>query len=115
MSAMNGKMFSFSPRDKNLLGFMSLRSRGEQPCRNAVVFIAGMTDGFMALPYLPDLSEAMLPLDYSVVQVNISSSFLQFGIKSLQTDCEDLTELVTALKESYKFEKIIFMGHSTGK
>ena len=113
-ATMQGCMFQFSARDKNLLAFISLNS-DKQPCRNAVVFIAGQTDGFLSLNYTPFLSENLLRFDYSLVQVNLSSSFLQFGFGSLQTDSKELTELVKAIKKTYQFRKIVFMGHSTGK
>lgn len=93
---------------------MSLNS-DQQPCRNAVVLIAGVTDGFLSMNCTPFLAESLLNLDYSLVQVNLSSSFLQFGFGSLKTDSEELTELVRAIKKTYQFKKIIFMGHSTGK
>ena len=51
----------------------------------------------------------------SSVQVNLASSFIQFGFNSLQTDVEDLTDLVTHIEDNYDFEKIVFMGSSTGK
>lgn len=93
---------------------MSLNT-DNRPCQNAVVFIAGLTDGFLSLKYTPLLAESLLCLGYSLIQVNLSSSFHQFGFRSLKTDCEELTELVKEIRKKYKFEKIVFMGHSTGK
>ena len=114
MNEMKGCLFRFSPRDKNLLAFMTLNSQSN-PCRNALVFIAGQTDGFLSLNFTPTLSEELLSIDYSLIQVNLASSFLQFGFQSLQSDVVDLTELVTHIRDKYGFEKIVFMGSSTGE
>ena len=68
LSEMKGSMFQFSSRDKNLLGFMTLNSQSN-PCRNALVFIAGQYDGFLSLKFAPTLSEKLLSVDYSLIQV----------------------------------------------
>ncbi len=112
-SKMDGRLFQFTPRDKNLLAFMSLNAQSK-PCSNALVFIAGQTDGFLSLNYSVPLAGKLATLDYSLIQVNLGSSFLQFGFKCLQTDSEDLTDLVSHIEEKYEFKKIVFMGSSTG-
>lgn len=106
-------MFRFTSRDKNLLGFMSVTSKST-PYTNALILIAGQTDGFLSLNYTPFLATKLRTKDYSLIQVNLSSSFNQFGFNSLYSDVEDLTELVSFLKDKYKFKKMVFMGSSTG-
>ncbi len=111
---MNGQMEQFSSRDKNLLAFIS-PSPASQPCSNALVFIGGQTDGFLSLNYAAPLAGKLAGKDWCLIQVNLGSSFFQFGFKSLPTDTEDLTDLVTHIRAHYHFKKIAFMGSSTGK
>lgn len=106
-------MFHFSSEDKNLLGFVSLTST-KAVCSNALILVPGLTDGFMSLDYTEHLSSELLKIEYSLVQVNLSSSFYQFGVCSLQSDCRELTQLVKYIKKEYNFKNIVFLGHSTG-
>ena len=106
-------MFRYSPEDKNLLGFVSLTST-RTVCNNGLILVPGLSDGFMSLNYTEDLSKQLLTKDFSLVQVNLSSSFNQFGLSSLQNDCDELTQLVKYIKKEYSFQKLVFLGHSTG-
>lgn len=118
MESIEGELFRFFEDDKNLLAFVSTcGSTPERPrpvCRHAVILVAGLGDGFMSLSYTTFLSRQLLQLDFSLVQVNLSSSFNQFGFSSLQQDCKEIGWLVAALKSRYNFEHVILMGHSTG-
>ena len=49
-----------------------------------------------------------------MVQVNLSSSYLQFGFISLKSDCSELTKLMMKIKQLYRFERVAMLGHSTG-
>ncbi len=100
--------------DRHLVGFVSSKAGVGGVCRNAMVLIPGLTDGFMVMAYTEHLSSELLKRDYSLVQVNLGSSFMQFGISSLKKDSEELAKLLLVLKEKFKFEKIILLGHSTG-
>ena len=110
---MDGRMFRYSTEDKNLIGFVSLSS-SRAVCSNAVILLPGLTSGFMPVNYTEHLSKELIAIDFSLVQVNLSSSFYQFGISSLQTDCTELTQLVKYIKDEYSFRKIVLLGHSTG-
>ncbi len=115
MSSIDGRMFHFSKSDKNLVAFVSLNTNSDQkPCKNAVLLVPGQEDGFMSMAYAPSLSKALLAKGFSLVQAQISSSFMQFGFSSIEKDCEELTLLVSYLKEELAFETIVFIGHSTG-
>ena len=107
-----GRMFNFSESDKNLLAFVSTSQ--SHVCTNALVLIPGLTDGFMSMAYSSHLAQTLQRVDYSLVQVQISSSFMQFGFSSIQRDCKELTELVIYLKDKLGFKKIGLLGHSTG-
>lgn len=106
-------MFRYSKLDKNLIGFVSITSSGTL-CSNALILVPGLTDGFMSLNYTEYLSEKLIDINFSLVQVNLSSSFYQFGISSLQNDCIELTHLVKYIKTEYNFQKIVLLGSSTG-
>lgn len=106
-------MFNFSKKDKNLVAFVSLDSNHEL-CSNGVVLIPGLTDGFMSMAYSAKLAKALHTMDYSLVQMQISSSFMQFGFNSIQGDCKELTVLICFLKEELKFNRVVLLGHSTG-
>ena len=106
-------MFLYSKEDKNLIGFVSLTA-DRAVCSNALVLVPGLSDGFMSLKYTEHMSNQLMTVNYSLVQVNLSSSFLQYGVSSLARDCIELTQLVKYIKSEYKFQKVVFLGHSTG-
>lgn len=87
--------------------------------KNFLVFIAGLTDGFLASPYVKPLSEALVKKfnnDWVVVEAMISSSYDGFGTGSLKRDVKELSELVKFLRSERgsKDSKVVLMGHSTG-
>ena len=83
-------------------------------CGNALVLIAGLGHGFMALAYTEPLSRALLAVDCSLVMVNLSSSWSQFGFRTLASDCEELEKHLTFLRSRFRFKKFVLLGHSTG-
>ncbi|CCD24939.1 uncharacterized protein NDAI_0E01230 [Naumovozyma dairenensis CBS 421] len=84
--------------------------------KNVLIMIGGMTDGLATVPYVTKLPQVMEPLGYSVINIQMSSSFKGFGISSLDKDIKEIKELVKYLKSEKggSREKIIIMGHSTG-
>lgn len=87
--------------------------------KNFLVFIGGLTDGFLTVPYVAPLAEAVtekLKGEWVVVQALISSSYLGFGTGSLARDAKELGRLVKYLREQRGTEnsKVVLMGHSTG-
>ena len=111
--AVEGRLVRVCEDNSNLVSFVTLGA-GEKVCENAVILIAGLTDGFMALAYTESLSRALLAANHSLVMVNLSSSWSQFGFRSLRTDCEDLEKHVDFLKARFGFRRIALLGHSTG-
>lgn len=81
-----------------------------------LIMIGGMTDGLLTVPYVANLPPAMEPLGYSVVQVQLTSSFQGWGTTSLRQDVAEIVELIRYLKspEGGDREKIVLIGHSTG-
>lgn len=82
--------------------------------KNALVLIPGLSDGILSLRFTEHLSDSLLKIGYSMVQVNLASSFYQFGFSSIEGDCEELGLLVMKLKRDFDFDKIVLLGHSTG-
>jgi len=69
------KLFIYSPK-KRLAAFCSGGgSGGEQQRRRHAVFVPGLTDGLLALEFVPVLAAAMDRLGYSFVQPILSSSY----------------------------------------
>lgn len=87
--------------------------------KNFLVFIGGLGDGFLTVPYMPMLAESIskqFGQEWVVVEALIRSSYLGFGTGSLNRDCFDLSMLVKFLrqKRGRADSKVILMGHSTG-
>lgn len=74
------KLFVYSTK-KRLAAFRSGgsgsdgSSEGEQRSRRHAVFVPGLTDGLLALDYVPALAAALDRLGYSFVQPVLSSSY----------------------------------------
>ncbi|EDO17153.1 hypothetical protein Kpol_1072p23 [Vanderwaltozyma polyspora DSM 70294] len=84
--------------------------------KNVVILIGGMTDGLLTVEYTPGLVDALGSIGYSVVQLQMKSSFKGFGISSLSEDIQQIKELVDYLRSEQggKREKVLLLGHSTG-
>jgi pimeloyl-ACP methyl ester carboxylesterase len=60
------------------------------------------------------LAEELDVEGWSLVQLVMSSSYLQFGISSLDTDAEELNMLIDSLKQTGCASQVVIAGHSTG-
>ncbi|KAI9363220.1 hypothetical protein BD770DRAFT_315333 [Pilaira anomala] len=105
----SGDLFTYD--DKNRL---TAFETGPIQSGKTVVFIGGLGDGFNAVPYLDRLVDMLASNDWSLIQVQLSSSFNGYGTTDLQTDSEELDRLVNHLKEERNKSQIVFLGHSTG-
>ncbi|KAI9875428.1 MAG: hypothetical protein M1830_008476 [Pleopsidium flavum] len=81
--------------------------------KDTLLFIAGLTDGLLTVPYSTLLAQA-LPPSYTLTQVLLSSSYLGWGTSSLGKDCAEIAQCVAYLKEKKPGGKVVLMGHSTG-
>lgn len=68
---------------------------------------------FLCVPYLEPLGERLLQLGWRLAQMHKRSSYLGYGICTLQTDTEDMDSLVRFLA-ARGARRIVLMGHSTG-
>lgn len=86
------------------------------PSKKVVVFIGGLGDGLLTVPYVPKLAQELGSLGWSVIQIQFTSSFKGWGLTSLDQDVSEIKELVDYLKstEGGSRERIVLFGHSTG-
>ncbi|KAL3828829.1 hypothetical protein ACJIZ3_017631 [Penstemon smallii] len=82
--------------------------------KQQVIFIGGLTDGFLATEYLEPLAIALEKERWSLVQFLYSSSYSGYGISSLKQDALELDQLISYLINKEDSEGVILLGHSTG-
>ncbi|KAJ0036021.1 hypothetical protein Pint_24909 [Pistacia integerrima] len=82
--------------------------------KQQVIFIGGLTDGFIATEYLEPLAIALDKERWSLVQLLMSSSYSGYGISSLKQDAMELDQLISYLINKEDSEGVVLLGHSTG-
>jgi len=108
---MEGHLFRFEHPDSNAprVGFICGKNY-----ENVLIFIGGLTDGFLSVPYLDHLSKRLLEKGWSLVQVILSSSYSGYGISSLEKDKTELISLIDHIIKNFGTKNIVLLGHSTG-
>ncbi|ESW96626.1 hypothetical protein KL918_000582 [Ogataea parapolymorpha] len=88
----------------------------EVQSKKVVLFIGGLTDGLLTVPYLPDLSAGLDKIGWTLVQIHFTSSYMGWGTGSLERDAYEISLLVEYLRSERggSREKVVLMGHSTG-
>jgi pimeloyl-ACP methyl ester carboxylesterase len=82
-----------------------------------MIFLAGLTDGLLSIPYIDKLASKLESMENScsLIQPILRSSYLQYGWHTIHDDCDDLQRLIDyLLKNRANLQTIILMGHSTG-
>ncbi|XVE84831.1 hypothetical protein DITRI_Ditri17bG0044200 [Diplodiscus trichospermus] len=82
--------------------------------KQQVIFIGGLTDGFLATEYLEPLAIALDNEKWSLVQLLMSSSYSGYGTSSLQQDAMEIDQLISYLINKENSEGVVLLGHSTG-
>lgn len=82
--------------------------------KQQVIFIGGLTDGFLATNYLEPLAIALDNHKWSLVQLLLSSSHSGYGTSSLKQDAMELDQLISYLINKEDSEGVVLLGHSTG-
>lgn len=80
---------------------------------DTIIFIGGLGDGLLTVPYTVHLAK-VLPESYSLVEILLSSSYVGWGVSSLDSDVKELATCVAYFKGLRPGGKIILLGHSTG-
>ncbi|KAI9496326.1 hypothetical protein BDB00DRAFT_142925 [Zychaea mexicana] len=104
-----GVLFTYY-EPKSLTAFES----GPLDSPNTCIFVAGLTEGYNAVPFLPPLQSKLADIGWSLVQVQLTSSYNGFGTTNLQNDSDELDHLIKYLKNERNKSKILYLGHSTG-
>ncbi|XP_065863434.1 UPF0613 protein PB24D3.06c isoform X1 [Euphorbia lathyris] len=82
--------------------------------KQQLVFIGGLTDGFLATEYLEPLAIALDKEKWSLVQFLMSSSYSGYGTSTLQQDAAEIDQLISYLINKEDSEGVVLLGHSTG-
>jgi len=104
---MEGRLFKYGP-DSCHTAFKSGKHKRH------LIFVGGLTDGLLATRWIEPLAEKLDAAGWSLVQTLLSSSYLQYGIASLDQDARELDMLVQHLKKEYEATHVVLAGHSTG-
>ncbi|KAI5949152.1 hypothetical protein KGF57_004750 [Candida theae] len=105
----------------NLTAFEFTRGT-KQATPNIILFIGGLGNGLLNVPYLPALAKASTNFKskdgekWNVVQVLLSSSYSGFGTSSLDRDSKQIRKAIEYFRSEAggSRRKIVLMGHSTG-
>jgi hypothetical protein len=109
---MIGELFLYD-EGKLLAAFETCLS-ADEPVVGSVIFVGGLTDGFLTAPCLPALAKRLAEKQITLTQFVMSSSYNQFGFNSLASDSQDLAKLIDFMANVRKRSKIFLLGHSTG-
>lgn len=90
-----------------------LSTRCNQVPDKAILFIGGMGDGLLTVPYIARLTD-FLDEGWCVFQGLLSSSYTGWGVSSLLNDKLEIAEIIKYLDIQKNFKKIVLMGHSSG-
>ncbi|KAF3081832.1 hypothetical protein TWF569_000849 [Orbilia oligospora] len=77
---------------------------------NTLLFIAGLGDNLLTVPYVSDLVKT----GWSVVQVLISSTANGWGTGTLTRDAKEIALCISYFKIQLSRPKVVVLGHSTG-
>lgn len=96
-----------------LAAFEHRPNPSNQTPRNTLLFIGGLSDGLLTVPYTPYLAKT-LPPSYSLVEILLSSSYTGWGASDLGQDVKEIAQCVSYFRSLRPGGKIALMGHSTG-
>ncbi|EMG50425.1 SPAPB24D3.06c UPF0613 protein PB24D3.06c [Candida maltosa Xu316] len=105
----------------NLVAFEFTETDEVSP--NVILFIGGLGNGLLNIPYLPQLAKTANSKfkskdgnSWSLVQVLLSSAYKGWGTSSLDRDISQLQSAIEYFRSERggKRQKIVIMGHSTG-
>ncbi|KAK9236940.1 hypothetical protein V1525DRAFT_405455 [Lipomyces kononenkoae] len=108
-SAFNGTLHAYSTK---LAAFEFGTSTGT-PHKDILLFIGGLGDGLLTVPYIPQLAASIDSSGWSLVQLLISSSYRGWGAGDLARDASEIEEAVSYFSK-LRGGKVVLMGHSTG-
>ncbi|GAA5873425.1 hypothetical protein JCM3774_000781 [Rhodotorula dairenensis] len=78
-----------------------------------VLFVAGLGDTLLSVPYLGQLAQALDQAGWRCAQALLSSSGAGWGTASIEQDAMELAQIVSYYKQGGA-RKVVLLGHSTG-
>lgn len=87
---------------------------------NTLIIIGGLYDGFLSIPYVSKVASYInLSPDWSVMEIQLSSSLVGWGTGDLHRDTDEIAHAVQYLRNCSQSTcpeggKVVLMGHSTG-
>ncbi|KAI9714070.1 MAG: hypothetical protein M1812_006517 [Candelaria pacifica] len=88
-------------------------SSGTANLQNTLIFIAGLSDGLLTVPYARVLAQS-LPPTFSLSEILLSSAYTGWGTSSVSKDAAEIAQCVAYFKKLRPDGKVVLMGHSTG-
>ncbi|KAK9459445.1 uncharacterized protein V1516DRAFT_679939 [Lipomyces oligophaga] len=110
MSSYSGTLHNYAPR---LVAF-EFPSTSSIPHGNKLLFVGGLGDGLLTVPYVSNLAVSLDRVGWSVVQLLLSSSYTGWGAGSLARDTTEIEKAIVYFRRRDPKAKIVLMGHSTG-
>ncbi|PLB36189.1 uncharacterized protein BDW47DRAFT_53833 [Aspergillus candidus] len=106
-----GVLHEYAPR---LTAFeFTSQTTNDKP--NALLFVGGLTDGLLTVPYVEKLAQALEPTPWTIYNVLLTSSYHGWGVGSLDQDINEIAQCVDFVRGRLPANsKIVLMGHSTG-
>ncbi|GME74923.1 unnamed protein product [Ambrosiozyma monospora] len=93
VEAVPGRLFQYSPG-------LSAFEFGNLNSSKVLLFVGGLGDDLLTVPYVQLLSKEINKIGWSLIQIQISSSRIGWGTGSLQRDSEEIGKAVKFFKSS---------------
>ncbi|XMA10936.1 hypothetical protein WAI453_003727 [Rhynchosporium graminicola] len=97
---------------KRLTAFEHTPGKSTSQPQNILLFIGGLSDGLLTVPYTTPLAASLKPT-WTLAEIHLSSSYSGWGTCNLEDDAEEISKCVAYFR-SIKTGQIVLMGHSTG-
>ncbi|KAI9762148.1 MAG: Vacuolar protein sorting-associated protein 35 [Chaenotheca gracillima] len=113
-AAYPGSLHHFAPRLVAFEHAPPSTDSSSRPSQNILLFIGGLGDGLLTVPYTPSLS-AHLPASWSLAQIMLSSSYIGWGTSSVSEDAKEIGQCVSYFRDLRgPNTRVVLLGHSTG-
>ena len=123
-SGVEGRLYTYWPERKlNVFEHLShneMSERALSESRSTLLFIAGLGDTFLSVPYVRRIADLLAhhgasSSRWSVLEIQLTSSGPGWGVCDLNKDVEEIAKCVSWLRSGNGSDsKVVLMGHSTG-
>ncbi|GAA5891650.1 hypothetical protein JCM6882_006156 [Rhodosporidiobolus microsporus] len=100
--------------DPTLTAFEFASPSSSPSSPNLVLFIGGLSDSFLSVPYLQRLNATLASHGWGLAQAQLRSAGHGWGGANVKEDAEQLGAIVRYFREEQGKEKVVLFGHSTG-